>query len=136
MSEKNIYLKTLFKIGAVAVTVAALAAFIALERADSNAGGTAADRVEAVNLAADGAVKRVETQNRVDALAADGCQARAVQLMSLHARTPVKSLDDIPIELRSDMLLCVDRGILYGYLRGALTDAGLMGLFAKHTSAL
>lgn len=115
--------------------VIVLAVFIALERADSN-GGDPADRTEAMSVAADLAVKRVEIQKRVDALAIDGCQARAMQLMSLHARTPVRSLDDVPKELRNDMLLCVERGILYGYVRGALADAGLMGLFEKRASAL
>lgn len=135
MPEKNILLETLLKIGAVVATVIVLGVFIAWERADHN-DGASAERIEATKVAADDAVNRVEVQTRVDALAVDGCQARAMQLMSLHARTPVKSLDDIPIELRNDMRLCVERRILYAYVRGALTDAGLMGLFEKQASAL
>ena len=135
MPEKNILLETLLKLGAVVATVIVLGVFIVWERADRN-DGASAERIEATKVAADGAVNRVEVQSRVDALAVDGCQAKAMQLMSLHARMPVKSLDDIPIDLRNDMLLCVERGILYAYVRGALTDAGLMGLLEKRTSAL
>jgi hypothetical protein len=112
-----------------------VAAFTAVEWTDYNY-GRSAERIEAMRVAAAGAVKRDEIQNRVDALAVDGCQARATQLMSLHARMAVKRLGDIPEELRNDMVLCVDRGILLGYVRGRLTDAGLMGLFAKPIPAL
>lgn len=84
-----------------------------------------------MRVAAANSAESEKIQNRVDALAVDGCQARATQLMSLHARMPVKSLGDIPEELRDDMVLCVERGILLGYVRGGLKDAGLMSLFVE-----
>lgn len=135
LSEKNISLETLLKIGAITATVIVVVVFTALEWADYN-DGRSAERIEAMRVAANGAVRRDEIQSRVDALAVDGCQARAAQLMSLHARIPLKSLKDIPQELRNDMVLCVERGILRGYVRGSLTDAGLMGIFAKQANTL
>jgi hypothetical protein len=135
LPEKNISLETLLKIGAVTATMIVVAVFTLLEMADYN-DGTSAERIEAMRVAADDAVRRDELQTRVDALAVDGCQARAAQLMRQHARIPVQTLQDVPKELQKDMVLCVERGILRGYVRGGLTDAGLIDLFAKQANAL
>lgn len=64
-------------------------------------------------------------QDRVDALAKDGCQAIALKIRALNAKQPLTTLGDLPPQLRSDVALCYDRAIMYAYVRGNLDDAGL-----------
>ena len=94
------------------------------------------ERLETVRLATVDKVARDEIQDRVTALAADGCHARANQLMDLHKKKPLQSEGDIPEDLRADLRLCADRSIFLAYVLGDLRDAGLMPLLARHASSL
>ena len=72
---------------------------------------------------------RNRVQDRVDVLARDGCQSKAIELFKLHSKLPFASASDMPPALHDDLQLCIERGILSAYIRDDLRDKGLMDLF-------
>jgi hypothetical protein len=81
--------------------------------------------IEGRQRAADDAETRETLRARVDALGQDGCQSRVVSLFAIHNKKAITSASEVPAELRNDLAICLERGILYAYLRDELSDAGL-----------
>ena len=77
-------------------------------------------------IADDASDVRDGIQDRVNALAQDGCQARVAELLALDKASPIATSADIPAPLLADLVLCQQRGIFYAVVAGDLTDRNLM----------
>lgn len=77
------------------------------------------------NAAANSA-ERTAVQDRVNRLALDRCKSRSSELSALHARSPITATQQIPVELRDDLKLCVDRSIMSAAVTRDLSDQNLL----------
>jgi hypothetical protein len=94
---------------------------------------TSAIGLEIARTAADRVAVADKLQVHVNALAVDGCLSRAEMLTDQHRRKPIITAEDIPDDVRSDLRLCIDRGILSGYARDDIKDRGLMPFLLRQT---
>jgi hypothetical protein len=66
----------------------------------------------------------------ISILASDGCRSRVDELMKLHSDAPIKSKDDVPDKLSSDIATCIKQNIMYPYEKREMEDAALLGIFS------
>jgi hypothetical protein len=77
-------------------------------------------------------MSRDKIQAHVNALAEDGCQSRAKQVTTIYSDNPMMTKTDIPAALFDDLKLCLQRGIMFGYVKGALEERGIMRMIAAN----
>lgn len=94
---------------------------------------TSAIGLQTARMAADRVALADKLQVHVNALAVDGCQSRAEMLTDQHRRKPIIAAEEIPDDVRGDLQLCIDRGILSGYARDDIKDRGLMPFLLRQT---
>jgi hypothetical protein len=116
----GIGLKTSFVVTAGVIAIASAYLAISDYRARHSV-----EAIEQNRLADAVSAERQTIQRRVNALASDGCQARALELLALNSKRPIRSASDVPPALHDDLSLCLARGAAYAYVRADLDDAGL-----------
>jgi hypothetical protein len=130
--KRTTQLKKLFVIGFQAIAALVLGAGLWTLADDHNA-STPAEVLSQSIADADAKISD-ELQIHVNALAKDGCASQANRLATLHAERHINNASEIPSALRSDLELCIGRGVMLNYVKGQLKDAGLWALLQPAVS--
>lgn len=80
--------------------------------------------------AAENSMERSAIQDHVNALAMDRCKSRGSELSALHAQSPITAMQQIPVSLRDDLKLCIDRSIMSAAVTRDLSDQNLLVFIA------